>query len=217
MLQEHLEKRIVLSGYSADAITCCCPVCMGVLDETPIVASAPIAPIDDTFLLNSLPGADHTIYLDFNGHTTSGTIWNAFYANGQNFNSPAFNFEGSASSFTDNELATIQRIWARTAEAFSPFNVNVTTQDPGIEALRKTENDSEWGVRIVIGGSSTQWYGSLVGGVAFVGSFNMNSDTPVYVFPSQLGGGSSDKNVAGAATFPSKSTVIDSLIESNAK
>ena len=31
----------------------------------------------DTFLLNSNPGATHTIYLDFNGHVTSGTAWNS--------------------------------------------------------------------------------------------------------------------------------------------
>ncbi len=35
------------------------------------------------------------------------------------------------------EQQVIQKIWARVAEDFAPFNVDVTTQDPGVEALRQ--------------------------------------------------------------------------------
>jgi len=37
-------------------------------------ASAALA---DTFLLHSLPAANHTFYLDFDGHVTEGTTWNS--------------------------------------------------------------------------------------------------------------------------------------------
>ncbi len=35
------------------------------------------AALEDTFLLHSLPNANHTIYLDFDGHVTEGTTWNS--------------------------------------------------------------------------------------------------------------------------------------------
>ena len=149
------------------------------------------APFDlgQTFFLNSQPGAMHTIYLDFNGHTTTGTSWNSQFTGGAPIVTPAYDIDGDASAFSDVELAFIQRIWQRVAEDFMPFNVNVTTQDPGIEALRKTGSqnnpDSQWGNRIVIGGSNS-WYDSGAGGVAKIGSFNWSTDTPAFVFSSNV-------------------------------
>jgi hypothetical protein len=144
--------------------------------------------LSQTFLLHSNPGAAQTIYLDFNGHVTSGTNWNTSFNGGADFYTPAYNFEGDE-SFSDNELLTIQAIWQRVAEDFLPFNVNVTTQDPGSAALIKSgSTDSAWGVRVVIGGDGS-WYNSGYGGVAYVGSFNWNSDTPTFVFEDNLGNG----------------------------
>lgn len=42
-------------------------------------------PLGNTFFLSSRPSATKTIYLDFNGHTTSGTQWNSQYNNNQPF------------------------------------------------------------------------------------------------------------------------------------
>ena len=53
------------------------------------------------------------------------------------------------------------------------------------------------GVRVGVGGSCYDWYNSSCGGVAYVGSFTWNSDTPAYVFPKQL---YSAKSVAEAAS-----------------
>jgi len=48
--------------------------------------------------------------------------------------------------------------------------VDVTTEDPGVEALRKTSTtDSDYGVRVVI--TPSNFYQNA-GGVAYVGSFN---------------------------------------------
>jgi hypothetical protein len=206
---------VMHSGEHPDAAGCCCPGCAatfmwdsleaqesgGSSGDSGSGSGGPVtpAPLSETFRLHSNPGAKHTIHLDFDGHITSGTIWNSLYTRGNSITTPAFNFEGDSNSFTNNELSRIQWIWARVSEDFLPFNVNVTTQDPGAAALSKTNNDTEWGVRVVIGGSSTQWYGSSVGGIAYVGSFNWSNDTPVYVFPSQLSGGN-EKFVAGAAS-----------------
>lgn len=144
----------------------------------------------ETFLLNSNPGASHTIYLDFDGHVTSNTIWNTNYNGGQDIVTAAYDFDGNTSSFADSELQRIQWIWERVAEDFIPFDVNVTTEDPGTGALIKSgSSDSAWGSRVVIGGSSSDWWGSAAGGVAYVGSFNWSSDSPAFVFEAQLGNG----------------------------
>ncbi len=111
---------------------------------------------------------------------TSGTIWNSSFNSGAPITTPAYNFSGDSNSFTDSELARIQRIWARVAEDFAPFNVNVTTSDPGTDALRNSgSDDSQWGVRVVVGANT---FYSSAGGVAYVGSFDWSTDTPVFVF-----------------------------------
>lgn len=150
-------------------------------------------PADQTFLLHSLPGATKTVYLDFNGHTTTQSSWTQ-YNGGNNIVTTAFNFEGDANSFTNNELFRIQRIWERVAEDFLPFHVNVTTEEPPLHALvRSGGGDTQWGVRVVIGPDN--WFGGA-GGVAFLNSFNWNSDTPCFVFSNALG--NSEKSIAEA-------------------
>ncbi|MBG1268751.1 hypothetical protein [Nostoc sp. WHI] len=138
-----------------------------------------------TFSLNSLPGANHTIYLDFDGHITSGTFWNEFFTGGADIVTSAFDFDGNTASFSSAELERIRYIWQRVAEDFSPFNVNVTTQTPTDinDLIKNNSSDTRWGVRVVIGGDGS-WYtqNTDIKGVAINGSFNRNSDTPAYVF-----------------------------------
>jgi hypothetical protein len=157
-----------------------------------IAAGLPAAPfpLEETFLLHSLPGATKTIYLDFDGHVTSGTIWNTNFNNGEDIVTPPYSFEGGP-EFSNNELLRIQYIWERVAEDFRPFQVNVTTQDPGVEALRRSgTGDNQWGIRVVIGGSSTDWFSTQgYGGVAYINSFTWSSDTPAFVFPNNLSSG----------------------------
>ncbi|MBL8820475.1 MAG: hypothetical protein JNL58_30910 [Planctomyces sp.] len=146
--------------------------------------------LSQTFFLHSNPGARHTIYLDFNGHTTSGTSWNSSFTGGAAITTPEYDVDDVA-GFSNTELANIQRIWQRVAEDFIAFNVNVTTEAPAdINDLMKSgTGDTRWGVRVAIGGSSYDWYGAGAGGVAYIGSFNSNIDTPTFVFTDQLGNG----------------------------
>ncbi|MBL8817207.1 MAG: hypothetical protein JNL58_14365 [Planctomyces sp.] len=147
-------------------------------------------PLAETFYLNTNPGARHTIYLDFNGHTTAGTSWNSSFTGGAPFVTPEYNTDGTA-GFSNTELANIQKIWQRVAEDFITFDVNVTTQEPADinDLLKSSSSDTRWGVRVAIGGSSYDWYGAGAGGVAYLTSFNWNSDTPTYAFTAQLGNG----------------------------
>jgi hypothetical protein len=139
--------------------------------------------LSKTFFLNSLLGANQTIYLDFDGNITSGTSWNTS-ERPANIITPAFDIDGDTASFSSAELETIQYIWQRVVEDFSPFNVNVTTQAPADinDLIKSASDDTRWGVRVAIGGSYDDWYGKEAGGTALFGSFNWNSDTPAFVF-----------------------------------
>jgi hypothetical protein len=149
------------------------------------IAEALAVESTDPFQLHSFPGASRVIYLDFNGHTTQSTQWNSSFNGGANIVSQPFNADA----------ATIRAIWRRVAEDYAPFAIDVTTQDPGIEALRRSSSgDSAFGVRVVI--SPTNWYSGSAGGVAYVGSFDWNTDTPCFIFAEQLANG--EKYIAEA-------------------
>lgn len=133
-----------------------------------------VASLDDTFRLHSNPTATKVIYLDFDGHVTSGTKWR----NGTTFTNEAYSLDADFGTFNDEERRTIQNIWARVAEDFIPFDVDVTTEEPPLADLIKSgANDTRWGIRVVVGGD---WADAA--GIAYVGSFNWNSDTPAFVF-----------------------------------
>ena len=156
--------------------------------------------VADTFAMHSRPASTRKVYLDFNGHTTSNTIWNTNYTGGSSFTTPPYDVDGDPSTFSTDELARIQDIWRRVVEDFSAFDVDVTTEDPGADALRRsTTSDQAYGIRVCIGGSSYDWFQQGAGGVAYVGSFNWNTDTPCYIFTAQLAGGV-EKYTAEAAS-----------------
>jgi PKD repeat protein len=175
-------------------------VCEGLLPLQAAAASAATASggttataitVTNAFSLHSKAGASKVIYLDFDGHTTSGTSWNTSYTGGANIVTPPYTNDATVSTaFSQTELDNIYSIWQRVAEDYAAFDVDVTTQDPGLEALRKTTTtDTQFGVRLCIGGSSNDWFGAGAGGVAYLNSFSWNSDTPCFVFTAQLGNG----------------------------
>ncbi len=182
-----------------------CGVCLHALPPIDLVdplpmsdiwgQNAPLAPLSETFNLSSRPSAAHTIYLDFDGHVTTGTQWNRSYTNNQPIVTPAFDPANNGASFTTSELQRIQYIWQRVVEDFSPFDVNVTTREPAAgELVRSGSGDTQWGIRVVIGNNN--WY-NAAGGVAYVGSFTSSTDTPTFVFENHLGNGN-EKYVAEA-------------------
>ena len=165
-------------------------------------AGAAALSLADTFALHSLPGSKMVIYLDFDGHTTTGTVWNNSY--GATIVSAPYSRDADP-AFSSSDLETIQYIWQRVAEDFLPYGVDVTTEDPGLEALRKSgTGDDAWGQRVVI--SPTNWYSTNAGGVAYIGAFSWNSDTPCFVFTAQLGSGN-EKYTAEAVTHEAGHTV----------
>ena len=149
-------------------------------------------PLDQTFLLNSKPGSKRVIFLDFDGHVTSGTSWNSSFTGGADIVTPAFDLDGIPSSFNATEAEIVQRTWLHVAEDYAAFDVNVTTQDPGAAAItRSATSDDVYGTRSVIGPDT--FYGAA-GGVAYVGTFDSVGDSgkPNFVFTNNLGNGSSN-------------------------
>lgn len=127
----------------------------------------------DAFALSSKPSAPVTIYLDFNGHTTTNTYWNNSY--GSSIVSRGLDLDGNPSSFSASERTTIGQTWSAVAEDFAPWNVNVTTIEPVISDLIKTDaSDTRFGIRVV----TTPDAFISAGGVAYLNSITWAS-TPL--------------------------------------
>ncbi|WP_169580633.1 MULTISPECIES: Ig domain-containing protein [Microbacterium] len=152
----------------------------------PVVdAAAPavslMRPLSETFELESRPGSDRTIFLDFDGHTIEGTAWNK-RVNSARIVAEAYSIDGDESTFSDAERTEIQRVWQIVSEDYAPFDVNVTTRNPGDAAItRSSAADLQFGSRVVITadpGNMQKLCGC--GGQAYIGVFSHDSDHAYY-------------------------------------
>lgn len=119
--------------------------------------AAPAAALtaEETFGLHSKAGSQRTIYLDFDGYTLpSGAAWATGGIPAGTFD--AFDERETSGTptydpaFTPSELAYVAAVWRVVAEKFSPFDVDVTTEDPGAAALdRSSTDDPTYGTRAV--------------------------------------------------------------------
>ena len=130
--------------------------------------------LDETFSLHSLPGSRKTIFLDFDGVDVTTNAWTA--QKGLPTGSHVgWDPMGNGAAFDDAERAAIQEVWARVAEDFAPFDIDVTTEDPGAAALtRSGASDLDHGTHLVVTDSASAWSslcGSSCGGVAWLGTF----------------------------------------------
>ena len=89
---------------------------------------------DFVFNLSSNPSSTFTIFLDFDGNRYAGNLW----TDGAGVVTPKFDRDGNVDSFSNSELCEIYNVWLRVSEDYAPFNVNVTTKDPGAAALSKS-------------------------------------------------------------------------------
>src|SRR5687768_7837861 len=174
---ETLETRLLLAADlepNENLLThggaCSCPICSGVglgqfqgeVEYAPVVSSWGGLPAAATVAglpqLASRPGAAASIFLDFDGHTEA--VW----GNDTNVVTRVYNRDSDPNSFSEAETAAMTEIWARVAEDFAPFNINVTTIEPPSFANRAA-------VRVAIGGNYSDWFGDPAGGVAYIGGF----------------------------------------------
>ncbi|GAA5497088.1 hypothetical protein Rhal01_03277 [Rubritalea halochordaticola] len=130
-------------------------------------SSAPVAPDAEptdssTLSLQSLPGSQHTLYLDFDGEVVNAAWWN----NGNTINA-------SASRFNNDH--DIQQIWRTVKEDYLPFNINVTTDRSVYDATSSSNR------MMVVFTDTYQWYKS-VAGVAYRNSFGSSYAKVCWVF-----------------------------------
>lgn len=130
---------------------------------------------------SSRPGAAAKLYLDFDGDVTNS--WGS-YSPGT---TPAYDIDGDKNNFSSDELENIRQMYLAVAEAYSPFNIDVTTVNPGSLVDRQS-------LRVVVGGDGNNngvsyWVGSRAGGIGYVGSFSNFQPNTVYVFPGNLRNG----------------------------
>ncbi|WP_141003642.1 hypothetical protein [Nocardioides humi] len=169
------------------------------------------AALADTFTLHSRPGAARTIYLDFDGGSLLGS--NSWLLQG--LTSLLFGGWSMDASpfFSDSEQAVIREVWARVAEDFSPWDVDVTTQEPPIGALwRSSAGDPTYGTRVAFTNDSSvqaQLCNGGCGGIAWIGTFDAitlgETRSPAWVFPNALG--NKAKHLAEAASHEAGHTL----------
>src|SRR5918993_216532 len=143
--------------------------------------AAAFAPAD-AFKLHSKPGAATRVYLDFDGHSFTGTAWGA-----GTFNALAFSADADRTTFSDAERLTIAEIWHRVAEDYAPFDIDVTTEAPASFDARTgrvviTEDQQANGAAMPSAGA---------GGVAYVNVFGASNYatyySPALVYADNLG------------------------------
>jgi len=136
---------------------------------------------------SSLPSAKASIYLDFNGH------FDAAWLNFTNIDTPSFDVDGNANTFSAAEQKIIEDVWREMAEDYAPFNVNVTTVLPSSFAPKAA-------LRVLFGGDGA-WLGVPAGGVALLNTFGsgVGGVTPTcFVFPPNVGNTALNMATAGS-------------------
>lgn len=115
--------------------------------------------------LNSYSASVATVFLDFDGHTVSGTAWN--------WDSTIHARPASLSP------AAITEIFNRVAEDYRIFNLNITTDSSVYNRAPAARR-----VRLIVT-PTYEWYG-YAAGIAYVQSFTWGDNTPAWVFSAPL-------------------------------
>lgn len=128
------------------------------------ISDAPFVPAGQAGiipLLNSLPGANAVVYIDFDGEEVSGTRW---------VNGGTINAEPSG---LDEQ--NIRQFWEVVAEDMRPFNINVTTDRAVFDAAPQNKK-----MMCIVTPTNDAAPGA--GGVAYLNSFYDGSIDPCWCF-----------------------------------
>ncbi len=147
---------------------------------------------------HTLPGATNILYLNFVGETIQGKAWNK-ENNTAIYRALPYDLDG-ISGFSKEEQNAISSIWARVAEDYIPWAIDVTTEMPvrspyAMEVV-VTKNLDATGVPMPANSS---------GGIAYLqvyGFFNNGYYQPGLVYYNNLSGGRED-GVAGGVSHES--------------
>lgn len=112
-------------------------------------------------ILNSKPDSTFVLYIDFDGEVVTHPGWN----NGNTIN--------AAPDPGANDVDYVTAVWARTAEDYAPFDINVTTDRAVFDAAAVSN-------RVMCVSTPTNTAAPGAGGVAYLNSFGY--DTPCWNF-----------------------------------
>lgn len=152
-------------------------LCVGipeVHDNSPVVEAAKMDPEDALRrgivgeavpFHQSLPGAVAVMYLDFDGETVTGTLWNSTFNSGN----PIVALPSTLSE------AQMTEAWKVMAEDYRPFQINVTTSLAVYNAAPAARR-----MRVIF--TPTNYFYPGAGGVAYIGSFTWGNNTPCWVW-----------------------------------
>jgi hypothetical protein len=185
LLGSGLVDRLLGGPAAAEPTVCRCPACSQLFvagSTATSVKGATVASLDSalTFKLHSNPTANQRIYLDFDGYSLASSQWE----NGRALQVGGF----YGSPLSDAAQQAIQQIWRRVAEDFAPFNIDVTTEAPNTEDLKKSgAGDTRWGIRVAMTTNINLATNKTItnaggGGTAYLGSFNWATDDVCLVF-----------------------------------
>ncbi|OVE81772.1 hypothetical protein BVY04_02545 [bacterium M21] len=95
--------------------------------DTPGTGAAAVS-VANPPVYHSNSGSSNVLFLDFNGGEVTGTAWNSdsyptYYCR-------PYDRDGDETTFSDSEQSEIREIFARVAEDYAPFDVDVTTEEP---------------------------------------------------------------------------------------
>lgn len=130
--------------------------------------------------LNSRPGATYELYLNFGGFNFTGT-WGATGLSPGNVQA----YENTTGVFDPSQQNSIQEIWARVAQKYTPFDINITTIDPAVaaqqadtDAQRQAYYDQTPGLMHTVIANGT-WFGAS-GGASYLGVVADSWTTDIY-------------------------------------
>ncbi|ALJ01042.1 T9SS type A sorting domain-containing protein [Rufibacter tibetensis] len=163
-------------------------LCVGLLEEPKATTTFPSQTINVSTTvpsLQSLPGAQAVLYLDFDGQTVSNTFWN-YYFNGGN---PII---AAPANLTQTEMV---QVWKMMSEDHRPFALNVTTSEAVFNSAPVNRR-----MRVIF--TPTTYFYPGAGGVAYIGSFTWGGtsygETPCWVFnPTSKYAGEAGSHEAG--------------------
>ncbi len=119
----------------------------------------PIPPDENGIIqLESLPGADAVVYLDFDGEESVFPLWGYIKALPSGASNPQ-----------------IYDVWRGVSEDYLPFNINITT-------VRSVYDQAPNGARMHVIVTPTRTAAPSAGGIAYNGSFNWSGNIVCWVF-----------------------------------
>lgn len=133
------------------------------------------APVASVPVFSSNSEAAHVLYLDFDGETIINSIWNAFYTEGEPIVAQPYSTDADPETFSSQEVGFIRRVWRGIRDAYSIYEVNVTTDRAVFDSTPVAQR------QMAIITPTYEWMPGFPGGRAIQNSFGVDN-RPVFGF-----------------------------------